>query len=62
MRDDLAGVFRQESKGNALDDTAQGQLDIDDDFVELAAAGRRGFHDASRSGSGAGMSIVGRDW
>ena len=59
MRDYFGRILRQESKGNALDDAAQGQLDIDDDLVELATAGGRRFHEPSGSGSGAGMSMVG---
>jgi len=61
VRDHFAGVLGQESKGNALDDAGEGQLDINDDFVELAAAGWRGFHEPSGSRFGRGMSTVGRD-
>ena len=57
MRHHFTGIFRQKSEGHALDDAGQSQLDINDDFVELTAAGGRGFHAESGSGWKARLSI-----
>ena len=57
MRDDFAGVFGQKSEGHPLDDAGEGQLNINDHFVKLAAAGGRGFHEPSGSVSETGMSM-----
>ena len=59
MRDDFAGVLGQEGERHTLDDAGQGQLDINNHFVELAAAGGRGFHKPSGSRSGGSVSIPG---
>ena len=49
-RENGVGPFCQERKSEALDDAGEGELDVDDDLIQLGAPGGRGFHDASRNG------------
>ena len=51
LREDAAGVIGQDRKSQALDNAGERELDVDDDLIQLAAAGGRRFHDRSRSRS-----------
>lgn len=58
VRHDFAGVLRQESERDALDDAGQRQLDIYNDLIQLASWGGRRFHGPSRTRFGAPMSMA----
>ena len=58
FRENGAGVVGQEGKGQALDNAGERKLDVNDDLIQLAAAGGRRFHDASRSWSRRRMSTL----
>lgn len=60
FRENGTGVVGQKRKGQALDDAGKRQLDVNNDLIQLAAAGGRRFHPASRSWSWGRMSTLSR--